>query len=211
MKRVLLTLALPLVAIFTLAAQGSDEVIRVPEVSENPNTEFVYELPWTGAKARVEVISPVQAQYFNADHLVNFRAFEFRFKKPQMIVAARSGEVISVEDRTVIIQHRDGSVARYSSLDRDGIVVKAGEQIPTCAPIGMSGSSLMSDNENVVTFELYHRSKNTVTTGRRGNIPVLNRYIDPLFRVKNKVKRVESGKQYKVKNHKIDLSDVNNL
>ncbi len=211
MKKLLFILVMPIVAICSLAAETAEDVVRIPEVSENPDTEFAYELPWSGAKARAVVLSPVQAQYFNADHLVNFRAFEFQFKEPQMIVAARSGEVVSVEDRTVIIQHRDGSVARYSSLDRDGIVVKAGDKIPTCAPIGYTGSSQISDKQNVVTFELYHRSKNTVTTGRRANIPVLNRYIDPLFKVKKKVVRLKNGKQYKVKNHNIDLTDINNL
>lgn len=169
------------------------------ELSDTPDTGFVYQLPYSiGTKATAVKISHIEAQHL-PDNLVNFRAYEFRFKEHTDICAARSGKVILVDWPKVQIQHSDGTIAEYNALERYTICVEVGDEVRTGDKIGESGHSLFSDYEHVVTFELYHRMRNTNLNGVRGRVQVLNHYLDPLFKSQKGVKPLRDMKRYKAK------------
>ncbi|MBO5902632.1 MAG: M23 family metallopeptidase [Tidjanibacter sp.] len=200
MKRLFTLLTFVLCAVFSGYAQVEPLNYIEAELSENPDTDFIYRLPYQlGTKATAVKISHIEAKHLPPDNLVNFRAYEFRFKENTDICAARSGKVLLVDWPKVQIQHSDGTVAEYNALEQHTICVAVGDEVNIGDKIGESGYSLFSEYEDVVTFELYHRQKNSIQEGFRARIPVLNHYLEPLFKSQKGVKPLRDMKRYKAK------------
>ena len=200
MKRFFTLLSAALLTTFAGFAQLDLINYIEAELSDTPDKEFIYQLPYQiGTKATAVAISAVDAQHLPPDNLVDFRAFEFRFKEPTDICAVRSGKVIYAEQPKVQIQHADGTVAEYAAFAQGSIRVEVGQEVTTGEKIGQSGHSLFSDNENVVTFELYHRMKEITADGLFSTGRVKNHYLNPLFRSQKGVKPLRDMKRYKAK------------
>lgn len=200
MKKIFTLLTFVLCVGFSGYAQVEPMNYIEAELSENPDTDFVYRLPYSlGTKATAVKISPIEAKHLPPDNLVNFRAYEFRFKENTDICAARAGKVLLVDWPKVQIQHADGTIAEYNALERYTICVEVGDEVAAGDKIGESDHSLFSDYEEVVTFELYHRKQNTIQEGFRARIPVLNHYLEPLFKSHKGVKPLRDMKRYKAK------------
>jgi murein DD-endopeptidase MepM/ murein hydrolase activator NlpD len=84
------------------------------------------------------------------------RALDFKVKKGTPVCAAREGIVIAAREDSdkgglkpenlsdgnyISIQHKDGSVAHYWHLKKDGVLVSAGDTIKAGQLIGMSGNT----------------------------------------------------------------------
>lgn len=200
MKRRLFTLITLLLSTLPLFGQV-DPMNYIPaELSDTPDVDYIYRLPYElGIKATAVRINHIEANHLPPDNLVNFRAYEFRFKEPTSIYASRSGRVLFAEWPVIRIQHADGSIAEYSFFAEGSIYVEVGDEVTTGDKLCESGKSNYSDNENVIAFELYHKMRNDARSGFRARVEVLNHYLDPLFRSQRGVKPLRDMKRYKAK------------
>lgn len=200
MKRLFSLLIVAFFGLFSAHAQVVQPNYIEAELSDTPDTDYIYQLPYSvGTKATAVSISAIEAKHLPPDNLMDFRAFEFRFKKPTDVCAVRSGKVLLAEMPKVRIQHADGTVAEYAAFAEGSICVEVGDEVTTGQKIGTSGKSLFSEAENVITFELYHRKSNTSQAPRLRGYAVLNHYLDPLFRSQRGVKPLQDMKRYKAK------------
>ena len=84
------------------------------------------------------------------------RALDFKVKKGTKICAAREGVVIAAREDSdegglktenlsdgnyISIRHKDGSVAHYWHLKKDGVLVNTGDSVKAGQLIGMSGNT----------------------------------------------------------------------
>ena len=118
-----------------------------PSQSETP-----YVLPWPVGQAFVVSQGNCGAGPHAAGTLVQY-AYDILMPIGSLILAARSGVVLLVEERYVDgtripgqenyinIRHDDGTIAGYVHLTRDGALVEVGQSIERGQPIGLSGDT----------------------------------------------------------------------
>jgi len=119
---------------------------RIPD-----DTSYVYELPYAQGK-RFLLVQASNSQMSHKGEL----ALDFKMKKGNKICAVRSGVVLNTYGESnegglkpeylskgnfIIIEHNDGSVAKYWHLGYQGVLVKKGDTIQKGQHIGFSGNT----------------------------------------------------------------------
>lgn len=119
-----------------------------------PNTEYPYELPVK--KGLSYKILQGQDGSFTHNTIVNKFAIDIAMPVGDTVYAARGGIVgykyeessIGGNKRayldysnTIMILHEDGTVAQYSHLKKDGVLVEIGDQVSVGQPIALSGNT----------------------------------------------------------------------
>jgi murein DD-endopeptidase MepM/ murein hydrolase activator NlpD len=114
-------------------------------------SSYIYTLPFENKK-KVFLIQAYESKMSHKDE----RALDFKVKKGTKICAAREGVVITAKKDSdkgglksenlsdgnyISIQHRDGSVAHYWHLQKDGVKVNIGDTVKTGQWIGFSGNT----------------------------------------------------------------------
>jgi len=118
--------------------------------------EFIYALPYKeGVKSKVRELRNLGEHYLDEEVNQSWKSFQFLFKKADTICAIRKGMVVEVVDdhlvykkgtrysnrrNKIIIQHEDGTFARYSVLKKGGMMVKVGDKVYPQTPIAIAGS-----------------------------------------------------------------------
>ncbi len=115
------------------------------------DSSYIYRLPFENRKK----VFLIQAYESKMSHKGE-RALDFKLKKGTMICAARDGIVTALrkdsdkgglkpenlaDGNYITIKHRDGSVAHYWHLKKDGVIVNTGDSIQRGQPIGLSGNT----------------------------------------------------------------------
>jgi murein DD-endopeptidase MepM/ murein hydrolase activator NlpD len=129
------------------------------------------------------------------------RALDFKVRKGTPVCAAREGIVIAAREDSdkgglkpenlsdgnyISIQHKDGSVAHYWHLKKDGVLVNAGDTIKAGQLIGVSGNTGYSAFPHL-HFEVvgYDSNRNYTQLATR-------------FKTKKGIKYLRPAKFYKV-------------
>lgn len=130
-----------------------------------PDTAFVYRLPYSTSISRP--VHSLRLLGREARHItqrnVNWHAMQFMMEQGDTIFAARAGLVTLVKEdaedpaentsgrityrqkaNTIVVEHTDGTIARYSVLESNSILVQPGDQVLCNTPLGLAGSY---DNE----------------------------------------------------------------
>jgi hypothetical protein len=115
------------------------------------DTSYVYWLPFEEGKSFLLV----QASNSHLSHKAEL-SHDFKMKTGNKICAAREGIVLSLKSDSdkgglkevnlgdgnyIIIQHQDGSVAKYWHLEKNGVSVQLGESVKKGQVIGTSGNT----------------------------------------------------------------------
>ena len=115
------------------------------------DSSFIYTLPFENKKK----VFLIQAYESKMSHKGE-RALDFKISKGTKICAAREGVVIATRNDSdegglkpenlsdgnyITIQHKDGSVAHYWHLQKDGVMVNVGDTINNGQYIGLSGNT----------------------------------------------------------------------
>ncbi|MEO7308615.1 MAG: M23 family metallopeptidase [Ferruginibacter sp.] len=137
---------------FPSYSQLTDNEIRdLKSGKVKPYNSYVYYLPFAkGSKFLL-----IQAYNSKMSHTREL-SLDFKMKSGTKICAARDGIVIAIKENSdvgglnnnylndgnhIIIRHEDGSVAMYWHLQKDGVVVNAGDSVRKGQLIGYSGNT----------------------------------------------------------------------
>ena len=140
-----------LVSILSNAQLTDDQIRDLKSGRVNPDTSYIYYLPFAkGSKFLL-----IQAYNSKMSHTKEL-SLDFKMKQGSKICAAREGIVISLKEDSdvgglndaylnegnhIIMRHNDGSTAMYWHLQKDGVVVNAGDTVKKGQLIGYSGNT----------------------------------------------------------------------
>lgn len=115
------------------------------------DSSYIYTLPFE-TKKKVFLIQGYESMFSHKGE----KALDFKVKNGTKICAARNGIVTAAREDSdkrglkpenlsdgnyIAIQHKDGSVANYWHLQKDGVLVNVGDTIQTGQLIGLSGNT----------------------------------------------------------------------
>jgi Peptidase family M23. len=161
------------------------------------DTGFVYLLPVSKGK-NVNVLnhSFLYAQYFGAAKPKNWKSFKFKVSEGDTVFSARKGIVVDVNDgfdpdtsvifaskaNAILIEHEDGSLARYSVLKKGSIMVKPGQTVFAHAPLAIGGT-YNNAGDTQIDFLVYYLSEDDLEkqNSTLKNMKHYCSYIDPVF------------------------------
>lgn len=134
------------------------------------DSSYVYDLPFD-PKLKVRVF---QGYHGKKTHTGDNRfSIDFGLKEDDLILAARPGIVIDVEEKNneggfdpkfqqsanfVKVLHEDGTIAEYAHLRYMGVVVKRGQSVGVGSILGYAGSTGYSEGPHL-HFEVYQPTK----------------------------------------------------
>jgi len=176
--------------------------------------EFVYLLPFkdnTSFEARF--LTNIDALYFNKQEPKNWKSFQFNCNKSDTICCARKGTVINVVDNYsidttksysyssqrnyIIIEHKDGTFAKYEGFDGKKIFVKQGDVV---LPNQSLGKLIQYDKTGTyqLRFSIDYLIENP--SEKENTIQRFTyAYIDPYFQSTEGVVKLVSQKTYTTK------------
>jgi len=121
----------------------------------NPRVDslFTYLLPFKkNARVGVRFSYFVGSKYLGQEEPKNWKSFSFKREKADTVCSIRKGLVVSVTDKfpidtsevysyksninVIIVEHSDGTLARYQGLDGNNIFVKPGDTVWPNQPLG---------------------------------------------------------------------------
>jgi murein DD-endopeptidase MepM/ murein hydrolase activator NlpD len=154
-------------------AQGEPSIRDLKSGKVNPDTSYVYSLPFQRGKKYLLI----QGYMSKMSHKGEM-ALDFKMKKGTKVCAARPGVVISMredsdkgglkpemlsEGNYIIIGHSDGTHANYWHLKKDGVLVSPGDTVKQGQVIGLSGNTGYSAFAHL-HFEVVHPVKGQIPT-----------------------------------------------
>lgn len=174
-------------------------------VKAKPDETFKYILPFKkDKKVKVRNLNFLGKKFGNAAPK-NWKSWQFLMKPNDTILAIRKGIVISVSDEaksdktkkygyrsnsnSIKIEHKDGTIANYSVLKENSIMVKVGDIVYPSAPIAIAGSYDSEENSQV-RLSIYYLDKKILNYdfNQRENESLQNKthlysYINPHFQI----------------------------
>ena len=133
-------------------AQLNDSIIRDLKGGRIANdSSYVYWLPYQKGNKYL-FVQGANSSFSHKDEL----SFDFKMKSGSEICAARAGTIIEAKSDSdigglkeeflndgnhILIQHEDGSIAKYWHLKLNGVIVKVGDKVEKGQLIGYSGNT----------------------------------------------------------------------
>ncbi len=178
-----------------------------------PDFNFVYSLPFRkGKEIKVDELSAIE-ESAGIGKPENWKAFMFTTSsRSDSVFVARKGLVVEVmEDKDrdynleysfkqeanyVIIEHRDGTMARYDVLDKNSVVPEVGQTVFPGDFLAMAGTYDKLENKQL-RFWVYYLNeldRDVLRNPRRmsdGN--VFYSHLNPLFLTAEGTKRLKKG------------------
>ena len=121
----------------------------------NPKLDstFVYLLPFRNkTKVDIRFMSNLESKYFDKEEPKNWKAFQFVSNQPDTVCSVRKGLVVKVVDNfaidtanvysfsskrnMIMIEHKDGTFAKYQGFNGKEIFVKEGDLVLPNQPLG---------------------------------------------------------------------------
>ncbi|MFV0591499.1 MAG: M23 family metallopeptidase [Draconibacterium sp.] len=177
--------------------------------------DFLYFLP-TGLNKKVSVytMTNLGEQYFGSTKPKNWIAYQFIVLEGDTIFAARKGIVVEIKGdndyRTdtevsyqsaanfVLVEHEDGTLAKYEGLDKSGILIEEGQGVYPGTPLGTIAKYDIKE-QGQLRFSLFYldfvNPEEEVGKTMKDRV---NHYafIDPVFMTKDGNCRLKSGGSY---------------
>jgi len=162
------------------------------------DTTFTYLLPLSkGKKALVFNQGYDYNHYFGAENPRNWKAFLFKVSEGDTVFSARKGVVVEVKDgfepdstlfysnksNSIMIEHQDGTLARYNVLKKGSIKVEPGQTVYAHTPIAIAGTYNLGTNSQVsftVCYLIEDKLDNSGHKTMKTNKNYFS-YIDPVF------------------------------
>lgn len=137
------------------------------------NTNFVYIFPFEkDTKVSVYESTYLKATYFGKITPPDWKCYRFYTDKETKIVAARKGIVVQVindfsldsaksysfkqDNNELVIEHNDGSLARYNGFKKGSIMVKVGQTVYPETVLGINSKYSADDKRYSLSFYIYY-------------------------------------------------------
>ncbi|GGD47537.1 hypothetical protein [Muriicola marianensis] len=183
------------------------------EYNPKPDFDFVYALPFrNGKEIKVDELSNIR-ESAGAAKKGNWKAFQFTTSsRTDSVFVARKGLVVEVvedmnrdynqeysfkqEANYVIIEHRDGTLARYGVLEKNSVVPEVGDEVFPGDFLAMAGTYDKLENKQL-RFYVYYLNKvdkvvlNNPRTVADGN--VFYSYVNPVFLTAEGLSKLKKG------------------
>lgn len=161
------------------------------------DTGFVYLLPVSRGKT-INVLnhSFLYSQYFGSQKPRNWKSFKFEVSEGDTVFSSRKGLVVEVNEgfdpdtavvyasknNAVLIEHEDGSFARYSVLKKGSVMVKPGETVYPHTPIAIAGTFNRA-GDTQISFQIYYLVEDNIEKKENSikNMQHYFSYVDPVF------------------------------
>ncbi|HIW97870.1 MAG TPA: M23 family metallopeptidase [Candidatus Tidjanibacter gallistercoris] len=171
-----------------------------------PDLGLVYRLPLAAGRSTVvHSLTPAEAGIMRGN-IVGFRMWEFTAEENEPIFAIRGGTVIEVEGYdgesgepgggSIVVEHADGTQARYSSLRSGSARVAPGDTVRPDTPIALAGK--LRSGGHGVRIGLYRYAANR-NTAQYPSMMSQTEYINPLFMTARGSDLLADGETVKVK------------
>lgn len=178
------------------------------------DTSFVYLLPFkNNTTFEVKYLNNLEIKYFDKEEPENFKAFQSIRNKPDTICSVRKGIAVNVIDNysidttnvysysskrnSIMIEHNDGTFARYEGFDSENIFVKEGDAVLPNQPLG---TLIPYDQKKTyqLRFAIYYPLEKQL---EGENIQMLNsnKYLNPYFQTTEGIVRLKPQKKYTTK------------
>ena len=183
----------------------------------NPKLDstFVYLLPFkNNCSVKVWYLTNLGSKYLHQEEPKNWKAFQFICNKTDTICSARKGIVVSVVDdystdttqlvsysssrNMILIEHKDGTYARYEGFDRKKIYVKPGDLVLPNQPLGglsqydKSGTYQLRFSVDYLIEPKVDNSSDNPDKKRK----IDYNYINPYFQTTDGLLRLAQSKKY---------------
>lgn len=172
-------------------------------VRAKPDYDFKYILPFkNGNTVKVKNLNYLGKKFGNKSPK-NWRSFQFSPKVNDTVVAIRKGVVVTIKDgfkantsgvydykskaNYIIIEHKDGTLARYSVLKANSFMVDVGDTVYPSTSLGIVGTYDTDDNVQLRLSVYYLDDKiKDFEFDLGGNQTLANQvhlynYVDPIF------------------------------
>lgn len=176
------------------------------------NEDFVYMFPFnTGTKVSVKDLNylGVEPDFETPDSWI---AYQFKTESQEIVTATRKGLVVDVVDHFVsdttigfqdieraneiLIEHADGTLARYSGFKEGSIKVKEGQIVYPHNELGLTSYD-KNDNKHHINFCIYYLNiRNTDYLETPEAKKNMYAYINPYFQWKGGESIIEPGNDY---------------
>lgn len=191
MMRLYLSLTLLLVCLSSSAQLTDQEIYDRKGGRLLNDTSYIYSLPYLKGTRHL-FIQGANSKYSHQNEL----SYDFKMKQGSTISAARPGTVIETKSDSktgglkpenladgnhIIIQHSDGSIAKYWHLQFEGVLVNKGDTVQQGQAIGLSGNTGYSAFPHL-HFQVFDKN---------------NKNILVRFQTKHGVKYIRPGRSYK--------------
>lgn len=185
-------------------------------VRGNPNAkldkDFTYILPFEkGEEIYVREVSNLGTQ-FNEEEPKNWTAYQFYTKGEKPVVAVRKGLVVKVVDgvktdttqsfsfirskNEVLIEHEDGTFARYKALKDGSVCVVEGQWVNPSDKIGLT-SKYDKKHRYQLRFMISYLDKSLLENLSETKRKRVNGYLKPLFLTQDGIAFLETKRKYR--------------
>jgi len=183
-----------------------------PKVDE----DYVYTLPFKkGKMISARETSNLSNKYFSAELPQNWKSFVFKTKETDTVVAARKGIVIKVEKgykmdtisnftsktNYVIIEHKDGTIARYSGFSKNGVFVREGQKVYPQSFLGVFNSKNKKGNTSLIHFNVSYLTNIKIDENLKKKLKdkkSRSTFLNPNFLTTDGILKLKNKQQYTV-------------
>ena len=186
----------------------------IGDPSPNVDSDFQYLLPFkNGKKIKINVASHVGEKYFGNEKPKNWTDYVVNSETPDTLYCMRKGIVVKVENQydvdssvevnytskrnSIVIEHGDGTYARYVGFKKNSINVKLGQIVYPQTQLGIM--EIFNKNKYRASFAIYFLSDKALRelpTETMKNYKSNYEYVTPNFVTPEGIIKVESGKEY---------------
>ncbi|HPF51133.1 MAG TPA: M23 family metallopeptidase [Draconibacterium sp.] len=185
------------------------------KLKPNFDPDFLYFLP-TGLNKEASVynMTNLSERYFGSARPKSWAAYQFIVSEGDTAFAARKGEVVEIVSdndyhtdvevsyqstiNTILIEHADGTFARYEGINKSGILVKEGQYVYPGTPLG-TVAKYDKREQGQLRFSLFYLD--FVDPGKEPSKTMKDKvnyyaFINPVFLTTDGIQKLENGKSY---------------
>ena len=186
----------------------------IGEPNPKVDKDFQYILPFkNGKKVKIYEADNVSEKYFESEKPENWKSYIVNSKTPDTLFSMRKGIVVrlindfetdttivksfTTKRNSVLIEHSDGTFARYEGFKKNKIFVKLGQTVYPQTQLGVL--DVFNKNSYRASFSIYFLSdKNLSTMAYQTfkNYKSKYEFVTPHFLTQEGVITVESKKEY---------------
>lgn len=176
---------------------------------------FKYILPFLKGKKVISRDVNYLGKRFGNSSPKNWKSIQFLTELNDTVCASRKGIVVKIVDKYdaddtieytfksksnfIIIEHSDGTLAKYNVLKKNSTMVALGEKVYPSTPIALAGSYDKPENSQL-RFSVYYLD-NDVDYEFNKQQTLANKkhyyaYVNPIFYVSDETTQLQSNKNY---------------
>lgn len=146
------------------------------------NPDFIYTLPYqSGEKVNVSEAYFVKDRYFGSTTPDDWKVYHFYTENEATVTAARKGIVVEIKDEhddkrletveysssvdQLMIEHADGTLARYGGFKKGSFKVEVGEVVFPGTPLGIN-VKMRSNNKHSISFTIMYLQSSDIESTR---------------------------------------------